>query len=235
MVRLTCILAARKFRTGMTFKMRPLNFRPCPTNYARPIMNRIRSKNPADRPMRHLLPQKNPVTSTTRFLEEGIIFRDCVRCITIHYSEYDCEEKNRAHEATKKLAEVNFNQLQYMNPDVQILVMRNLLPHPFVTFFLEGNERINIESGDRSHIELLRWIQKVVGKPRELIDLETKAVAANPANFGVGYARRYLCDIQGQVPKSGKYSDFTSDGRLCMVPRLRERGQNMHWRPEEEE
>jgi len=36
----------------------------------------------------------------------------------------------------RDVVEQNFNQLQYKNPDVQILCVKDLMPTPFITFFL---------------------------------------------------------------------------------------------------
>lgn len=32
---------------------------------------------------------KNPITRTSQYLEEGIVFRDCVKVVTIHYGDYN--------------------------------------------------------------------------------------------------------------------------------------------------
>jgi len=162
--------------------------------------------------MKGLMGVKYPITMTTNYLKEGIELRDSIKCVTIHYSEYEAEkeEMNKLHQSTRKFVELNFNQLQYKNPDVQILVIKNIFPSPFFSFFMADGQKFHIDAHGKSHIELLRHVQKVAGKPAELIEMENQAIEPNMANFGKGYQRASMLGIDGQFPHSANYVDMFS-------------------------
>lgn len=84
------------------------------------------------------------------------------------------------------MVRLNFTQLQYKNPDVQILCVRNLTPSPFLTFFLgklithylnvdkdainvlilDDGEKVHVDVEGMTQMEIVRHVQKVFGKPR---------------------------------------------------------------------
>ena len=179
-----------------------------PLYRSRNLRARFQRTKDENTPKNLLMLTDYPITQTTKYLENGIIFRDCVKCVTIHYSDYEDPIKQAEHQSLKRLVDINFHQLQYKNPDVQILVIKDVLPSPFITFFLEDGDRFHIDADGKSHIELLRYIQKIVGKPRELIEMEAKAVLPNPANFGPGYARNSITEVPGQLPSSDDFYDI---------------------------
>uniref|UniRef100_H2ZEG9 Small ribosomal subunit protein mS25 n=1 Tax=Ciona savignyi TaxID=51511 RepID=H2ZEG9_CIOSA len=155
-------------------------------------------------PMKGLMSGKYPITKTKQYLNQGIVLRDSVRIMSINYGNY--ENNYEAHSGVRKIVELNLSQFQHMNPNVQVLVIKDLTPTPFFTFFLENGERFYIDAEGQDQVEILSRIQKVIGKPRELIQRETSAAEPNPANFGPGFKAKCICKIQGQVPCS-----FTSD------------------------
>merc|ERR1712136_564611 len=106
-----------------------------------------------------LMHGKHPVTQTTQYLEQGIILRDCVKIMTIHYGDY--QNNYESHEGVRKIVELNFSQLQYKNPNVQILVVKDLTPTPFFTFFLDDGEKFYIDVESMNQIEILHRIQNV--------------------------------------------------------------------------
>ncbi|XP_002131443.2 small ribosomal subunit protein mS25-like [Ciona intestinalis] len=150
--------------------------------------------------MKGLMSGKHPIIKTKQYLDQGIVLRDGVKIMTMHYGNY--ESNYESHSGIRKVVELNLPQFQHKNPDVQILVVKDLTPSPFFTFFLENGERFYIDVEGKNQVEILSQIQKVIGKPNELIEKESIAAEANPANFGPGFNRKCICEVQGQLPCS---------------------------------
>nr|CAB3264003.1 28S ribosomal protein S25, mitochondrial-like [Phallusia mammillata] len=146
-----------------------------------------------ERPAKLMMKGRNPIIRTRQYLEEGIVFRDCVKILTIHFGDYNDNE-------LKELVDLNFSQLQYKNPNVQILCLKNLTPTPFLTFFLDDGEKVVVDVEGMTQLQILQHIQKAFGKPRELVLFENKAMEPNPANFGKNFARKCICTELGQLP-----------------------------------
>lgn len=196
---------------------------------SRQLRQQFKTKKPDNFKMQGLMPLRNPVCQTTQYLEQGIVLRDSIKCVTIHYNE-----KSEGHKAIKQLLDYNFNQIQYKNKDVQMIVIKNVLPNPFMTFFAADGQRFHIDASSKDYFELLHYVQKVAGKPAELIAMENRSVEPNPANFGEGYQRASLCDVDGQLPRSGRFADeFTPEA--IKILKGKHQSINRKWKDPEEE
>ena len=62
-----------------------------------------------------------------------------------------------------------------------------------------------IDIDSRSNDEIVNHLIKVVGKSKQVLKAEALAAEEkdNPANFGVGCARKCMCEIPGQIPCPG--------------------------------
>lgn len=150
--------------------------------------------------MKGLMKGLYPVTRTREYLGQGIVFRDCVRVMTVNYGTYAHSEE--AHAGIKNVINMNLSQMRHANPEVQIEVFENVTPTPFVSFFLDSGDKFHIDVEGKEQFEILKHIQKVIGKPPQLIAKESAEEAKNPANFGEGYDRKCMCMVEGQVPCS---------------------------------
>ncbi|XP_069698423.1 small ribosomal subunit protein mS25-like isoform X2 [Periplaneta americana] len=96
-------------------------------------------------------------------------------------------------------------QIQYKNPDVQVLTLKNMTPSPFITCFFDSGERMLIDIDSKTQEEVHSHVKKVICKPDDILAAELKAVQKkdNPANFGFGCDRQCICEVLGQVPCPG--------------------------------
>ncbi|CAK8690527.1 unnamed protein product [Clavelina lepadiformis] len=178
-----------------------------------------RATDGAANPMRGLLRGKNPIVRTKQYLEQGIMLRDSIKIMMINFGNY--ESNKHLHDGARKFVELNFSQLQYKNPDVQILCMKDLTPTPFITFYTDDGDKFYIDLEGKSQIEILTHVQKIVGKPKELIEIQSKAVEPNPANFGREYKRKCICECQSQVECSSKNEVIPSNKKKNITGRTR--------------
>ncbi|XP_074646394.1 small ribosomal subunit protein mS25-like [Tubulanus polymorphus] len=140
-----------------------------------------------------------PIRRTLQYLEKGsIVLKDKIKVVTISY----CTSLNRKarNDGTRKFVFWHLPQLQYKNPDVQILTFRDMTPSPFITAYLENDKKILIETEGRTKEEIHNHVQLVLGKSVEKLKVEKTEETINPANFGNGFQRWCICEVPGQVP-----------------------------------
>lgn len=121
----------------------------------------------------------------------------------------------------------NLPQVQYKNPNVQVISFRNMTPSPFIRCYfgrynhfyskckfpyittqsyyftnLDSGKQMLIDIDSRSNDEILSHLIKVIGKSKEILLAEEKLAEKkeNPANVGVGCERQCICELPGQVP-----------------------------------
>jgi small subunit ribosomal protein S25 len=96
----------------------------------------------------------------------------------------------------------NLPQLQYKNPDVQIVTLKNMTPSPFIKCYWDDGKQILIDVDSKTNEEIEKHLMNVIGKSKEI--LEAEAIMAekkdNPANIGVGCQRPCICEVPDQVP-----------------------------------
>lgn len=141
---------------------------------------------------------KFPLRRTLRYLERGNVFlRDSVKIFTINYNT-----KGDSHQGARDFVFYNLPQLQYRNPNVQMLTFKNITPSPFIRCFLNEGEEVLIDIDSKSNTNIVEHVAKLLGKPEEILAAERKAKEkkTNPANFGNEFSRLCLCEIPGQVP-----------------------------------
>ena len=106
-----------------------------------------------------------PIRRTIKYLESGpLVFRNKVKCVMVNYNvdEETLYVKERPtlhpvrraamekkpwwiragpeHKGAQDFAFWNLPQVQYKNPNVQIVVQRNMTPTPFITCFLDDGK-----------------------------------------------------------------------------------------------
>lgn len=160
-------------------------------------------RTPPEGRMKGLMKGLYPVTRTREYLRQGIIFRDSVKVMTVNYGTYEnAEHLKESHKGVTDMILMNIPQMRYMNPDVQIETIENITPTPYITFYLDNGQFFHVDVDGKSQFEILSHLQKVIGKPKELIEQETAEETISPANFGSKFERKCICMVEGQVPCS---------------------------------
>ncbi|XP_045472389.1 probable 28S ribosomal protein S25, mitochondrial [Harmonia axyridis] len=142
-----------------------------------------------------------PVRRTLQYLEAGrLVLKDQIKIMTINYG---LNSKNNG--GTKDFVFWHLPQVQYKNPDVQIVTLKNMAPSPFVRVFYETGHQMLIDLDCRSKDEIYEHLIRVIGKSEKVLEKETIAREKkdNPANFGELCDRHCICEIPGQVPCPG--------------------------------
>lgn len=57
-------------------------------------------------------------------------------------------------------------QIQYKNPQVQVLTMKNMTPSPFIRCYFEDGKEMLIDIDSRKQEEILEHLIQVVGKSK---------------------------------------------------------------------
>ncbi len=103
-----------------------------------------------------------PIRRTAKYLEAGqLVFKERVKIMTINYSEDEYDQrvaeahpaqtfgvKRRSwyskagphHRGVQDFVFWNLAQVQYKNPNVQIVELKNMTPSPYITCYLEDGE-----------------------------------------------------------------------------------------------
>lgn len=142
-----------------------------------------------------------PIRRTLQYLKSGkLVLKDNIKIFTVAYNIIG--QNNRG---AKDFIFWYLPQIQYNNPDVQIVTLKNLTPSPFVKCYFGDERKVLIDVDGQNKEDILEHLINVVGKSKE--QLETEAILVekkdNPANFGAGCERPCICEVYGQVPCPG--------------------------------
>jgi len=118
----------------------------------------------------------------------------------VHYNQ-----REKSHSGMQDFLHWYTPLIQYKNPNVQIVAMKNMMPTPFIRLFLDGSEEVLVDTESKSKEDILSHLTKILGKPESLLAAEQKAaqVVENKANFGEACSRHCICEMAGQVPCPG--------------------------------
>ncbi|KAF4523192.1 hypothetical protein B566_EDAN002450 [Ephemera danica] len=142
-----------------------------------------------------------PIRRTLKYLQSGkLVLKEKIKIFSINYNTYGDH-----HQGTKDFVFWHLPQIQFKNPNVQVITYKNLTPSPFIRCFLDDSEQILIDVDSRSKEEILSHLVQVIGKSSDVLAKEAQAQEKkdNPANFGLGYERHCICELPGQVPCPG--------------------------------
>lgn len=140
---------------------------------------------------------RSAVRYTIDYLEKGsLVFKENIKVLTVNYNTGQASSLG-----AYKFAFWNIPQVQYKNPEVQILRFKNLTPSPFFQFFFDSGDKIVMDVDSCSREDIHQQIKKVFCKSAET--LQQEAIAAqklsNTANFGGFSLHQCMCEIPGQV------------------------------------
>ncbi|XP_013142142.1 PREDICTED: probable 28S ribosomal protein S25, mitochondrial [Papilio polytes] len=142
-----------------------------------------------------------PIRRTLNYLNAGkLVFKDKIKIFSVAYNIY-----GQNNNGAKEFVFWYLPQIQYKNPDVQVVTLKNLTPSPFIKCYFEDGRRILVDVDNRSKEDILDHLLNTVGKSKEVLEAEATAAEKkdNPANFGVGCERACICETYGQVPCPG--------------------------------
>lgn len=155
-----------------------------------------------------------PIRRTLQYLDTGkLLFKDRVRVMEVHYNMFfkSWHQKPKYSDPHIGLREFYFwhiPQIQYKNPQVQIVRFLEMTPLPFVRCWLEDGRDVLFDCDSKSKDDILSQITKTLGKTRERLELEARLTRSqqnvdNPAIFGFNRDRFCICEIPDQVPCPG--------------------------------
>ncbi|KFM74082.1 putative 28S ribosomal protein S25, mitochondrial, partial [Stegodyphus mimosarum] len=139
------------------------------------------------------------IRRTRQYLDQGkLIFRKNVQIMTVHFNDKDIY-----HQGAKDFVYWNLCQVQYKNPNVQVLFYKNMFPTSFVRCWLDTGEDVLMDVFGKTNLEILNHLIKILGQPvssKAEVRKDTIEKDIEIAKFGSGYKRHCICEIPGQVP-----------------------------------
>ena len=103
-----------------------------------------------------------PIRRTTKYLNSaGLVFKERVKIMTVNFNDTE-SESNSPHKGAQDFVFWNIPQVQYKNPDVQIVTLRNMTPSPFITCFLEDSSKVYFDVDSQVAAEKIRYFIMLV-------------------------------------------------------------------------
>ncbi|VDD96488.1 unnamed protein product [Enterobius vermicularis] len=140
-----------------------------------------------------------PLRRTYYFLKQGKIhFRDSVKVFALGFHRSPTPGQN----GVREFVYWHWAQLQYNNPEVQLVKFVDRTLVPFALAFLDDGREILFDLENKTREEIVDSINKTVGKTELVLKRERleKVQEKNPASFGSNYVRHCMCEVQGQHP-----------------------------------
>nr|ACO10430.1 Probable mitochondrial 28S ribosomal protein S25 [Caligus rogercresseyi] len=138
----------------------------------------------------------SPIRRTMDYLNAGkLVFKPRVQILTVNYNP-------PTHKGATDFVFWNLPQVQFKNPEVQILTFQGQTPSPFLTAYLEDGRKVLFDVDGQSNFDILNRLVKILGKSETLLEAERIASqkADNPANFSNSSQRFCICGEPGQLP-----------------------------------
>lgn len=137
-----------------------------------------------------------PWRRTLDYLKSGtLVFKEKVKVCSISYNEHE-----PTSEGLKRFVFWHLPQIQFKNPQVQCVQLKNIVKSPFISFHLADDnnnlDKLLVNCYMKTHTEILDYCQKLVGKTALEIEQEAQK---NPANFGKGCSRFCICQVPDQM------------------------------------
>uniref|UniRef100_A0A0K8R9E0 Small ribosomal subunit protein mS25 n=1 Tax=Ixodes ricinus TaxID=34613 RepID=A0A0K8R9E0_IXORI len=132
-----------------------------------------------------------PIRRTLQYLERGrLVFKDRVKIMSLNFNT--AGKARDRHEGMKDFVFWYLPQVQYKNPNVQVVIFKNMTPTPFVRFWLEDGKEVIMDVDSKDKDQILKQMMVTLGKTNEQL-----------ANFGRNYDKFCICEVPGQVPCPG--------------------------------
>lgn len=141
---------------------------------------------------------RSPIRRTVNYLNSGkLMLKNEIQIFSVNYNTH-----GEHHRGARDFVFWHLHQIQYKNPEVQVITFKNMTPTPFVKCYYDDGKSMLIDIDSRNKDDIMKHLIHVVGKSSEALLQEsiTKKKQDNPANFGVGCSRHCICLLPGQVP-----------------------------------
>uniref|UniRef100_A0A0K8R949 Small ribosomal subunit protein mS25 n=1 Tax=Ixodes ricinus TaxID=34613 RepID=A0A0K8R949_IXORI len=145
-----------------------------------------------------------PIRRTLQYLERGrLVFKDRVKIMSLNFNT--AGKARDRHEGMKDFVFWYLPQVQYKNPNVQVVIFKNMTPTPFVRFWLEDGKEVIMDVDSKDKDQILKQMMVTLGKTNEQLAKEAllREKRDTPANFGRNYDKFCICEVPGQVPCPG--------------------------------
>uniref|UniRef100_A0A131Y9G6 Small ribosomal subunit protein mS25 n=1 Tax=Ixodes ricinus TaxID=34613 RepID=A0A131Y9G6_IXORI len=145
-----------------------------------------------------------PIRRTLQYLERGrLVFKDRVKIMSLNFNT--AGKARDRHEGMKDFVFWYLPQVQYKNPNVQVVIFKNMTPTPFVRFWLEDGKDVIMDVDSKDKDQILKQMMVTLGKTNEQLAKEAllREKRDTPANFGRNYDKFCICEVPGQVPCPG--------------------------------
>ncbi|CAD5206409.1 unnamed protein product [Bursaphelenchus okinawaensis] len=139
-----------------------------------------------------------PIRRTFYYLQQGkVILRDDVDVMYFGIHRRPTSEQQGA----KDFVFWHFAQLQYKNPQIQLIKKMDVSITPFAQAFLRDGREVMFDLESKNKDEITNMIQGTLGKTelvkrREFLE---RMQDHNPAEFGSKCSRQCMCEVQGQI------------------------------------
>lgn len=134
---------------------------------------------------------------TLGFLSAGKIhLKTSVKVVSIFYSLAD-----PSCVGVKAFIKEKVPQIQYKNPEIQIVSFKNTKTTPQVTVYHSNDTKTFIDCRYKQCEQILEELSITCAKPLSQVEREAQLSLPNPANFGDVRKGQYcICRIPGQIP-----------------------------------
>ena len=105
----------------------------------------------------------SPVRRSLEYLgNSNLILKPYIRILNLHYNR-----KQETHAGAKAFVFWHLPQLQYKNPEVQVITIRELTPTPFIRLWLNSGRELLMDIDRQSKDEIHQRVLKCLCKTKE--------------------------------------------------------------------
>lgn len=155
----------------------------------------------------------DPIRRTYNYLKAGtIVFKNHVKIMEYSYNLYyrrfaltHMEKYVLVHKGMHNFHHWDIPQIQFANPNVQIVRFLEKFPTPFIRCWLEDGTSVMFDTFNKDRASIVAQLRKTLGKTPEFIRAEKKLAESstenynNPALFGFNKEKFCICEIPGKT------------------------------------
>ena len=142
-----------------------------------------------------------PIRRTLPYLQSGkLVFRNIIKVMEVHYNmhfrQHECRHLIKYGNPHIGLRDFYFwfiPQIQYKNPNLQIVRFLEMTPTPFIRLWFDDGKDVLVDCDSKSKEDILEHLIKVFGKSKKVTSLEKALQNSqdehNPALFGFNQRR----------------------------------------------
>jgi small subunit ribosomal protein S25 len=148
-----------------------------------------------------------PIRRTLPYLRScPLIFKERVKVVEVHYNFYYQRNMPKpifdAHSGLREFYFWNIGQIQYKNPEVQVVRFTEMTPNPFIRCWLDDGSDVLFDCDSKSKEQIMQQLIAILGKSRDQLGQEERVRNEknidNPAVFDFNRPRFCICEIPGK-------------------------------------